>query len=231
MHGELSRLTDSETSKKSEPDPASESDSALVLSCMGGNNSACEELMHRYRRRVFNISYQFVGRMDEAEDLTQEIFVKIFHSLDKFNTEANFQYWIIRVTKNYCIDYYRKKRKERETVVDNIEQLANVRPARTTPLLQLEEKEKLRAIRRSIDNLPPILRSCIILRNLYGYSYQNIAEILQIPEGTVKSRINRGRQELSKHLGIKLKRRKSEQGHRCGCGGVGDNGDDTEDAE
>ncbi|HUX08595.1 MAG TPA: RNA polymerase sigma factor [Acidobacteriota bacterium] len=161
----------------------------------------------RYRKRVFNIAYQFVGRIDEAEDLTQEIFFKLYHSLEKFNIDANFQYWIVRVSKNYCIDFYRKKRKERESLVDNVEQLANVKSGMSSPFLILEEKEKIRAIRESIDSLPSILRSCIVLRNLYGHSYQDIAHILNIPEGTVKSRINRGRLELSKRLGIAFKGR------------------------
>ena len=175
-------------------------DNRLVQRCLEQNNRAWEEILRRYKKRVFNISYQFVGRMDEAEDLTQEIFFKVFHSLEKFNQEANFQYWIIRVSKNYCIDYYRKKRKERESMVDNMEQVINVLKSVSTPQLVLEEKEKQNAIRESIGSLPPILRSCIVLRNLYGYSYQDIAKILNIPEGTVKSRINRGRQELSKRL-------------------------------
>jgi RNA polymerase sigma-70 factor (ECF subfamily) len=89
---------------------------------------------------------------------------------------------------------------------ENIEQLADVKSSLNTPFLILEEKEKMRAIRDSIDSLPPILRSCIVLRNLYGHSYQDIAKILNIPEGTVKSRINRGRIELSKRLGVAFRR-------------------------
>lgn len=175
-------------------------DIQLIEKCLLEDGLAWEEILRRYKKRVFNISYQFVGRMDEAEDLTQEIFFKVFNALDKFNQEANFQYWIIRVSKNYCIDYYRKKRKEREAMVDNMEQVINVLKSVSTPQLVLEEKEKQKAIRESIGSLPPILRSCIVLRNIYGYSYQEIANILDIPEGTVKSRINRGRLELSKKL-------------------------------
>ena len=182
-------------------------DNELVCICMKKDNRAWEELESRYRKRVFNIAYQFVGRIDEAEDLTQEIFFKLYHSLDKFNIDANFQYWIVRVSKNYCIDFYRKKRKERESLVDNIEQLASVKSGMSSPFLILEEKEKMRAIRESIDSLPSILRSCIVLRNLYGHSYQDIAHILNIPEGTVKSRINRGRLELAKRLGVAFKGR------------------------
>lgn len=175
-------------------------DIKLIKKCLVDDGMAWEEILRRYKKRVFNISYQFVGRMDEAEDLTQEIFFKVFNALEKFNQEANFQYWIIRVSKNYCIDYYRKKRKEREAMVDNMEQVINVLKSVSTPQLVLEEKEKQKAIRESINALPAILRSCIVLRNLYGYSYQEIAKILDIPEGTVKSRINRGRLELSKKL-------------------------------
>jgi RNA polymerase sigma-70 factor, ECF subfamily len=175
-------------------------DTELVELCLQNNGRAWEEIVHRYKRRIFNIAYQFVGRMDEAEDLSQEIFFKVFHSLDKFNQEANFQYWMIRVSKNFCIDHYRKKRKEREAMVDSMDQVINVLRSMSTPHIVLEEKEKREAIRESINSLPSILRSCIILRNLYGYSYQDIANILHIPEGTVKSRINRGRQELSRRL-------------------------------
>jgi RNA polymerase sigma-70 factor (ECF subfamily) len=186
-------------------------DNELVRICLRNDSRAWEELESRYQKRVFNIAYQFVGRIDEAEDLTQEIFFKVYHSLDKFNLEANFHYWIVRVSKNYCIDFYRKKRKERESLVDNIEQLANIKSGLSTPFLILEEKEKMKAIRDSIDSLPPILRSCIVLRNLYGHSYQDIAHILKIPEGTVKSRINRGRMELSKRLGVVFKNRSVSQ--------------------
>jgi RNA polymerase sigma-70 factor (ECF subfamily) len=175
-------------------------DSELVRLCIVEDSHAWEEIVARYKRRIFNIAYQFVGRMDEAEDLTQDIFFKVFHSLEKFNQEANFQYWIIRVSKNFCIDHYRKKRKERESMVDSMDKVINVLKAVSTPQLVLEEKEKREAIRESIASLPPILRSCIVLRNLYGYSYQDIAEILGIPEGTVKSRINRGRIELTRRL-------------------------------
>lgn len=177
-------------------------DKELVQLCLEKDSLAWEAILFRYKKKIFNISYQFVGRMDEAEDLSQEIFFKVFHSLEKFNLDANFQYWIIRVAKNYCIDYYRKKRKEREAMVDNMEQIINVLKSVSTPHLVLEEKEKMDAIRNSINNLPEILRSCILLRNLYGYSYQDIARILNIPEGTVKSRINRGRLELSKMLDV-----------------------------
>ena len=175
-------------------------DIQLIEKCLLDDGLAWEEILRRYKKRIFNIAYQFVGRMDEAEDLSQEIFFKVFNALDKFNQEANFQYWIIRVGKNYCIDYYRKKRKEREAMVDNMEQVINVLKSVSTPQLVLEEKEKQKAIRESIGSLPPILRSCIVLRNIYGYSYQEIAKILDIPEGTVKSRINRGRLELSRKL-------------------------------
>ena len=186
------------------PDYRECDDNELIRFCLNEDSRAWEEILRRYKKRVFNISYQFVGRMDEAEDLTQEIFVKVYNSLDKFNLDANLQYWIIRVSKNYCIDFYRKKRKERESMVENLDQVTRWKSGLSTPHLILEEKEKLKAIRESINSLPPILRTCIILRNLYGYSYNAIAEILGIPEGTVKSRINRGRHELSKRLGIYL---------------------------
>ena len=178
----------------------SKEDPELVQLHLQGDERAAEELLFRYKKRVFNISYQFVGKIEEAEDLTQEIFMKIFNSLEKYNTEAKFQFWIVRVSKNYCIDHYRKMRKEREAIVDKMDHALQVMKTISNPQLDLEEKEKKQAIKDAISKLPTILRSCVMLRNIYGYSYQEIARILEIPEGTVKSRINRGRLELANKL-------------------------------
>jgi RNA polymerase sigma-70 factor (ECF subfamily) len=177
------------------------SDSELVVRCLEKDNEAWDIIIRRYRRRIFNIAYQFVGRVDEAEDLSQEIFLKIFRSLHKFNMQACFAYWLIKVSKNYCIDYYRKKQKERAAIVQKMDYHTAVVPEEEdNPVLELEKKEKASVLQKAFSGLPKSSRICVIMRDIQGYTYQEIAEILKIPEGTVKSRINRGRKLLAQLL-------------------------------
>jgi len=152
-------------------------------------------------RKVFNIAYKFVGRHDQAEDLTQEVFLKLYKSLDTFDRRANFQTWLISVSRNLCIDHYRSVRKEREVVNREID------PAELTPPSNersaqsvLEQRDRVRLLRRALDKLPPALRTAVLLRDIQELSYQEIAERLALPEGTVKSRINRGRTELARQF-------------------------------
>src|SRR5262245_62399740 len=101
------------------PDPSlasTEAIDALIQRCLAGDQGAWEEIVRHHWRRVFNIAYKFTGRHDEAEDLTQDVFLKIFKSLKTFDRRANFQTWLVSVSRNLCIDHYRSVRKERETI-------------------------------------------------------------------------------------------------------------------
>ena len=88
---------------------------AIIQRCLNGDERAWEEIIRLHWRRVFNIAYKFVGRHDQAEDLTQDVFLKLFKSLNTFDRRANFQTWLVSVSRNLCIDHYRSVRKERET--------------------------------------------------------------------------------------------------------------------
>ena len=94
---------------------------ALIQKCLGGDQGAWEDIVRQHRRKVFNIAYKFVGRHDEAEDLTQEIFLRIFKALHTFDRRANFQTWLISISRNLCIDHYRSVRKERETMARDVD--------------------------------------------------------------------------------------------------------------
>src|SRR5580704_1112187 len=100
----------------------------LIRQCLAGDQLAWEAVVRQYRRKVFNVAYKFVGKHDEAEDLTQDIFLKIFKSLDTFDRRANFQTWLISVSRNLCIDHYRSVRKERETIDRDVD-TAELAPA------------------------------------------------------------------------------------------------------
>jgi RNA polymerase sigma-70 factor, ECF subfamily len=183
------------------PSPAPNDTDELIARCLDGQQDAWDTIVRQYWRRVFNVAYKFVGRHDEAEDLTQDIFLKIFKSLATFDRRANFQTWLISVSRNLCIDHYRSVRKERETIDRdvNADDLSPV-SHEVGPHLALERSDLAQELRRALAELPEALRQAVVMRDLQELSYQEIADRLDLPEGTVKSRINRGRSELARQI-------------------------------
>ncbi len=175
----------------------------LIQRCLQGDQHAWDLIVRQYWRKVFNVAYKFVGKHDEAEDLTQDIFLKIFKSLDTFDRRANFQTWLISVSRNLCIDHYRSVRKERETINRDIDP-GDLSPASTTtsPYAQIELRDRVLLLRQALEKLAPTLRTAVMMRDIQEMSYQEIADRLSLPEGTVKSRINRGRTELARQIQI-----------------------------
>jgi RNA polymerase sigma-70 factor (ECF subfamily) len=173
----------------------------LIQRCLKGDQHAWDLIVRQYWRKVFNVAYKFVGRHDEAEDLAQEIFLKIFKSLDTFDRRANFQTWLISVSRNLCIDHYRSVRKERETIDRDVDANA-LTPASNDagPIAALEQRDRVVLLRRALAALPESLRTAVLLRDIQELSYPEIADRLRLPEGTVKSRINRGRTELARQI-------------------------------
>jgi len=182
------------------PSASSEID-VLIARCLDGDQTAWEQIVRQHWRKVFNLAYKFVGRHDEAEDLTQDIFLKIFKALHTFDRRANFQTWLISISRNLCIDHYRSVRKERQMVARDVDasELSPVSRDRG-PLAALEQVDLRQTINRALSALPETLREAVMLRDLQEFSYQEIAARLRLPEGTVKSRINRGRIELARQL-------------------------------
>ena len=184
--------------------PATQSASTdeLIQRCLEGDQSAWDTLVHQHWRRVFNVAYKFVGAHDGAEDLTQEIFLKIFKSLHTFDRRANFQTWIISISRNLCIDHYRSVRKERETIDRRVD-AGELSPVSRTmsPQAVLERQDQVRLLKDALQALSPSLRTAVLLRDIRELTYQEIADQLGLPEGTVKSRINRGRTELARQIG------------------------------
>ena len=174
----------------------------LIQRCLQGDQHAWDLIVRQYWRKVFNVAYKFVGKHDEAEDLAQDIFLKIFKSLDTFDRRANFQTWLISVSRNLCIDHYRSVRKERETIDRGVD-AAELSPATPEPgpIAALEQRDRVALLRQAMAALPETLRTAVLLRDIQELSYQEIADKLRLPEGTVKSRINRARGLLREKLG------------------------------
>ena len=187
-------------SSESPISPAPDVD-VLIERCLKGDQVAWDQIVRMHWRKVFNLAYKFVGRHDEAEDLTQDIFLKIFKALHTFDRRANFQTWLISISRNLCIDHYRSVRKERETMAREVDS-ADLMPVSRErgPHAELEQLDLRQLIRQALAELPPALREAVVLRDLQEFSYQEIADKLGLPEGTVKSRINRGRLELARQL-------------------------------
>src|SRR6266849_2577217 len=188
-------------------------DAELIERCLRKDNAAWDGIVARYRRKVFHIAYKFTGKHDEAEDLTQDVFIKVFRALDKFNRDADFSTWLSSVARNYCIDHYRASKREREVLVEDLVAFDLAPASSGNPHRDLEDQDRRSFLRRGLDMLPDQLREAVVLRALQGLSYQEMADRLALPEGTVKSRINRGREELSRLL---LRAQQAERGRSGG---------------
>jgi RNA polymerase sigma-70 factor (ECF subfamily) len=179
----------------------SDSDIDLLEACRRGDEAAWRDLVARHTRKVFALAYRFTGRSDEAEDLTQEIFVKLYQSLDRYEgSEGSFPGWLMAVARNHAIDHYRRRREEHRRRVDEPLILELTPAAEDGPFKALEREERARLVHRGLRSLPLELREPLILFDLQGVPYEQVASTLGVPLGTVKSRINRGRLELAKRI-------------------------------
>jgi RNA polymerase sigma-70 factor (ECF subfamily) len=175
----------------------------LVRRCRAGDGAAWEEIVQNYSRRIYNLAYRFTSRADTAEDLAQEVFIRVYRSLDQYDPkQGDLQNWLMRLARNLIIDNYRKRqRAPQDEAADDLEDHKyHLRSAGSSVQREMERRELGAQVQAGIDKLSPDLRTCVILRDIEELSYQEIVDLLKIPEGTVKSRINRGRIELAKIL-------------------------------
>jgi RNA polymerase sigma-70 factor (ECF subfamily) len=185
-------------------------DADLLPRCRAGDEVAWRELVTLHTRRVFGLAYRFTGRVDEAEDLTQEVFVKVYQTLGRYReSDGPFGGWLMAVARNHAIDHYRRGRQERRRRAEDPALLESMPARQEHPIAGLEREERKNLVHGGLRALPPDLRLPLILCDLQGMPYEEIARELGIPLGTVKSRINRARLELAKRL---LGRRRELEG-------------------
>jgi RNA polymerase sigma-70 factor (ECF subfamily) len=193
-----------------EQEAANEALAKLVRQCMAGDSQAWQQLVVSQHRRIYAICYRFTGSGNDAEDLTQEVFLKLYKNLASFDTQkGSFQTWITTLARNLLVDHFRRTRLERasESLDASFDgegdgptmgdKLADPRPSQEQHVAGLELKVR---VQNALKQLSPELREAVILRDLEDMDYKEISQVLRIPEGTVKSRISRGRGELARLL-------------------------------
>ena len=182
----------------------------LVRRCVAGDAAAWEEIVQRYHRRIYNVCYRFAGDADNAQDLTQEVFIKMYRTLTTYDSgKGAFMTWVTTITRNLLVDHFRKSKgdritdsldsapSEREDAQPLSEQIAD---RALPPDAAVQSRETGEMVHLALQKLSPELREAVILRDLQDMDYREIATALRVPEGTVKSRINRGRAELARLL-------------------------------
>jgi len=183
----------------------------LLRRCLAGDAAAWEDIVRRYQRRIYNICYRFAGSAEDADDLTQEVFIKMYKTLDSYDVDRGaFMTWVTTITRNLLVDHFRKGKHDRltdsldanpvqeeegRTLSEQIEDKGTASPDE-----QVRSREAGEAVHEALQKLSPELREAVILRDLQDMDYKEIAGVLKVPEGTVKSRINRGRVELARLL-------------------------------
>ncbi len=184
---------------------ASLSDQEVVLQAREGLEAAYRELIRRYERPIFSLIYRMVRDRAMAEDLSQETFIKALNAIDSYRPEYKFSSWIFKIANNAAIDQIRRRELDtlsldgspHATTPDEIEATALQVSARgLSPLEALESSELGGQIEQAIGRLRPEYRSCILLRHVEGLAYEEIAELMNLPLGTVKTYIHRARNEL-----------------------------------
>jgi RNA polymerase sigma-70 factor (ECF subfamily) len=175
----------------------------LIRRARAGDGTAWEEVVSTFSRRIFNLAYRFTSSIDAAEDLTQEVFIRIYRTLDQYDPkQGDLPNWLMRLARNLIIDDYRhRQRNPQNSMADAVDDHSyHLRAVGNSAQKEIERRELSAQVQEGIDKLPEDLKTCVILRDIEELSYQEIVDLLQIPEGTVKSRINRGRIELAKIL-------------------------------
>ncbi|HET9839015.1 MAG TPA: sigma-70 family RNA polymerase sigma factor [Candidatus Angelobacter sp.] len=182
----------------------------LVRRCLSGDAGAWEELVRLYNRRIYNLCYRFTNSPDDAQDLTQEVFIRVYRTVGSYNIEKGaFNTWLITLARNLLVDHFRRSKQDRLTDSmdaglreedDSLSLGDRIEDTRPAPDDRLASKETQAMVRAALARISPDLREAVILRDLQDMDYKEIAVVLRVPEGTVKSRINRGRMELARLL-------------------------------
>lgn len=187
---------------------ADKQEKVLIKKSKKGDAQAFEELILSYQKKVLNLAYRMLGSVADAEDAAQEIFIKVFRSLYSFNEKSAFSTWLYKVATNVCLDILRKRKRQNGGAMISISRYNSqddeyelpIEDNAPSPYEEAQKKEAMRALNCALDLLSEEQRAVIVMRDINGLSYEEIADVMECSLGTIKSRINRSRLALRKLL-------------------------------
>jgi len=171
-------------------------DQEIVAQFRSGDRDAFAKLVQKYQSRVLTLATRILDNRSEAEDVAQDIFVKVFQSLHEFRGASRFSTWLYRITVNHCLNYIRRRTRQQQTLVAAEPEEWMQESPTSNPHRTLEQKERWALVQAKLQVLSPEYRTILLLRDFEGLSYEEIADVLQLESGTVKSRLHRARTEL-----------------------------------
>jgi RNA polymerase sigma-70 factor, ECF subfamily len=179
-------------------------DAALVKDCKLGNRQAMSKLVSKYQKPVFNAAYRILGNSDDAADITQTVFLKVFEHIDDYNPKFKFFSWVYRITINESLNQVKKQRQQEPLAGSEVSTWQS-------PAQSLESKTLYDRVQMALMSLNIEYRTVVIMKHLSGFSYQQISEILQLPEKTVKSRLYTARQSMKKMLCTQMSKDQAQE--------------------
>lgn len=173
-----------------------ENDAAIVKKCLRGNGEAFQHIVTKYKKKIYNIAYRYTGNAQDALDITQEVFIKAYDSLNTYNFSYKFSSWILKIATNYCLDFKKKKKIDVIPLKPELDYGDSIH----SPEAVLLQKENKNTIEDLIDSLPDKYRILIIMYHTQNMSYKEISDILDLPMTKVKNRLYRGRLMLKEKI-------------------------------
>ncbi|MES1242403.1 MAG: RNA polymerase sigma factor [Acidobacteriota bacterium] len=190
--------------------PVSTPDLMLARRAAAGHADAWDELVELYGDRLYSLALHFAGNREEAEDLTQEIFLRLYTNLRQYRGDCPLVSWALRLSRNLCIDHYRRNRQERRSLRVSEEILAHV-PAGDDIHAEAQWREEVEAVHSALREMPEEMAEVVLLRDLQGWSLEEVSAFLEIPMGTVKSRLHRARLEVADRVQARFRGRWTER--------------------
>lgn len=181
-------------------------DDLLVERAKRGDLAAFEQLVNQYERKVYSLAYRLMGNHEDANDAAQEAFIRVFRMLPDFRGDSSFATWLFRIVSNACLDELRRRKRQPVTSIDSRIEVSDgevereIPDAADTPEQALERVEVQKLVQYGIQSLDEDYRSVLVLRDIQGLSYNEVADVLGLTMGTVKSRLNRARAALKEKL-------------------------------
>jgi len=175
-------------------------DEELFDLCRQRDARAWELIVERYQSKILNLSYQFCGNKDEARDLAQDVFIRLYQTIDHYESGRTFKTWLYSMARNLCIDHYRRRKKDRRVVDTPVDEFRDLEGGGESQDRTLAKRERSDLLHKALDTLGTISREAIVMKDFQDLSLEEIARTLEVPVGTVKSRISRARVELGKAI-------------------------------